>query len=400
MNILLGTIIALVFSASAMSMRERGLQAIFGALSLMVLAWLAMLYLTAPGHEAIPLLLLGVLASGTVRGTASRALILPVALLLPLAFVTDSGAMVAVHNVWRALGMLVMGAGIGFSLRFAWHLSERSSQRWFRPALLGVLSASVPGLILTMASPSHGANAWNVLLPMTSLDGASARVVALQEGAAHAWPWLEPLALALPIAVAAVVLAVVVPFVVRPAERRVHPLTLILGALVLAVFTVPLFLTPGALSAIENVDPQAVVNAIRPPFVAHDASTYLSPEESTWLVSRAGIALWLGVGGWLAASVILGGSRRVVETDALVPEHAALAPLTILVAGLFFAESWSAQAVEVAALRGTQGLVFALAAFAGAAVLMRGRLRALLCILAATSSTLWLAATIAQKVLA
>src|SRR5699024_12883595 len=38
---------------------------------------------------------------------------------------------------WRALGMVSMGAGVGFSLRFAWLLSERSNHAWFRAALLG-----------------------------------------------------------------------------------------------------------------------------------------------------------------------------------------------------------------------------------------------------------------------
>lgn len=399
MTILFGTLVALVFSASSMSLRERGLQAMYGTLSLLTLAWLALLFIKAPGHEAIPLLLLGVLISGTVRGEASRVLMLPVALLLPLAFVTHSGAMVAVNDPWRALGMVSMGAGVGFSLRFAWLLSERSNHAWFRAALLGVLLVAAPGLILVMGTPATGMRAWNFLLPMTSVDGTSARVVALQDGAASAWPWLEPLSYALPIAIAAIVVAIGIALFVRPTKRMVQPFTLGAASLILIVFIAALFITPGAWSVIEQVDPNMVVDAIRPPFVPHDATTYLSPEEHVWQLSRAGLALWLGIAGWIASSVILAGSRRpAIET--LRVEHAAVAPLMILAAGLFFAESWSAQAVEVASLRGTQGLIFSLAALAAAGVLLRGRLRTLICVLVAASSTLWLAATIAQKVLA
>lgn len=399
MNILFGTLVALIFAASSTSLRERGLQAIFGSLSLLTIAWLAMLFIKAPGHEAMPLLLLGVLMSGTVRGEASRVLVLPVALLLPLALVTHSGAMVAVNDPWRALGMVTMGAGVGFSLRFAWLLAERSYHAWFRPALLGLLLVAAPGLILVMGTPATGTRAWNFLLPMTSIEGTSARVVALQDGAASAWPWLEPLSYALPIAIAAIIVAFCIALIARPTERVVEPFTLVVSVLTLAVFGVSLFLTPGALSVIEHVDPQAVVDAIRPPFVPHNATTYLSPEEHVWQVSRTGLALWLGIAGWVASTIILAGSRRPAMNELRI-EHAAVAPLMILVAGLFFAESWSAQAVEVAALRGTQGLIFSLAALGAAAVLLRGRLRILLCVLVAASSTLWLAATIAQKVLA
>lgn len=398
MTILFGALIALVFSASSMSLRERGLQAMYGTLSLLTLAWLALLFIQAPGHEAIPLLLLGVLMSGTVRGEASRVLILPVALLLPLALATHSGAMVAVNDPWRALGMVSMGAGVGFSLRFAWLLSERSNHAWFRAALLGLLLAA-PGLILVMGTPATGVRAWNFLLPMTSVDGTSARVVALQDGAASAWPWLEPLAYALPIAIAAIVVAIGIAFIARPTKRVLQPFTLIGALLTLVVFIAALFLTPGAWSVIEQVDPQMVVDAIRPPFVPHDATTYLSPQDHVWQISRAGLALWLGLAGWIASTVILAGSRRP-GIEELRVEHAAVAPLMILVGGLFFAESWSAQAIEVASLRGTQGLIFSLAALAAAGVLLRGRLRTLVCVLVAASSTLWLAATIAQKVLA
>src|SRR5699024_10528912 len=129
------------------------------------------------------------------------------------------------------------------------------------------------------------------------------------------------------------------------------------------------------------------------------ATTYLSPEESTWHMGRAAIALWFGVGLWIATSVLIAASPRQ-EAGAQRLEHAALAPVTILLGALLFAEAWSAQDVEVAAQRGTQGLIFALAALAASAVLLRGRLRILLCVLTAASSTLWLVATIAQKVVA
>jgi|GEM_PF-4376529 len=399
MNILFGAAGAMVIAAAAVTMRERGLQALYGAFALMTLAWLLLTMQQAPGHTFVPLLLLGVTLSGTVRGAASRVLALPIALLLPLTLVAHRGGQLAVHDPWRAAALVCMGAGIGLSLRYAWSLSERSAWASVRAGTLSVWLIAVTGLVVAMATPLHGTRAWNLLLPMVSESGQTARVVALHETSSRAWPWLEPLNYALPIALIAALVVIAALWFFRPQMRGVHPLALALTIAVMCVFGGVMMVTPGAWAPLTNIDAQAVVEAIRPPFVPHDAVTYLSPEESTWSLSRAALALWLGVGGWLGASALLGGAQRQDSSD-VTPEHAALAPVFLLVGALFFAESWSAQAIEVSAQRGTQGLVFALAAFAGAAVLLRGRLRVVLCVLVGASSALWLAATLAQKVLA
>src|SRR5690625_3627189 len=91
MNILFGAAGAMVIAAAAVTMRERVLQALYGAFALMTLAWLLFTMQQAPGHTFVPLLLSGVTLSGTVRGAASRVLALPIALLLPLTVVAHRG---------------------------------------------------------------------------------------------------------------------------------------------------------------------------------------------------------------------------------------------------------------------------------------------------------------------
>lgn len=399
MNILFGAVGALAIASAAAMMRERHLQLLYGALSVIVLAWLGFTMQRSSGHELVPLLLLGITLSGVVRGAASKVLMLPIALLLPLTMVTERGAQLAVHDPWRAAGLVCMGAGIGFALRYAWGLSQRNVSLVSRTGALSLWAIAVPGTVLALATPIYGTRAWNVLLPMVSLTGENARVVALHESSSRAWPWLEPLTFALPIAGAAVVLVIVAMWFLRPTERRLHPVAFGLAIVVIFAFGGVLMVTPGAWTPLIDVDAQMVVDAIRPPFVPHDATTYLSPEENTWQIASAALALWLGIGGWIGASSLLIGSPQRVEDEG-TEEHAAFAPLFLLAGALFFAESWSHQAVEVAAQRGAQGVMFALAALAAAAVLLRGRLRIVLCAMVGASAAIWLAATLAQKVLA
>jgi len=398
MNILFGAAGALVIASAAVSLGERGLQRFFGALTLMTAAWLSFLYIQAPGHEFAALLLLGVTASGMLRGEASKVLVLPIALLLPLVMVSMQGNAFAVHDPWRAAGLIGMGAGVGLALRTMWSIAEHAPSSWLRASIVSLWALVVPATIIALGTPLRGERAWNWLLPMVSVEGQSARVVALHSTSSRAWPWLEPLSFALPIVMAAIALAILAAWLLKPSEKRVHPLAFGLALLVLAAFYGAIFGTAGAWSPLTDVDAQRVVENIRPPFVPHDAVTYLTPDENTWQIAPAALGLWLGLGGWLAASGLLIGHRRL-EITTLRDEHAAFAPMMILIAAMFFAESWSAQAIEIAAQRGTQGLIFALAALTAAAVLMRGRLRVVLCVIASASSAIWLAATLAQKVL-
>lgn len=398
MNILFGAAGALVIAGAAVSLRERGLQYFFAALTLMTAAWLSLLYIQVPGHEFATLLLLGTTASGMLRGKASRVLVLPIALLLPLAMISTQGNTFAVHDPWRAAGLVGMGAGVGLALRYMWSLAERAPKTWLRASAVSAWAIVVPGTILALGTPARGERAWNLLLPMVSLEGQSARVVALHSSSSRAWPWLEPLSFALPIAIGTIALVVIAAWFLKTSDKRVHPTAFGLAMLVLAAFYGTIFATAGAWSPLTDVDAQQVVQSVRPPFVPHDAVTYLTPDENSWQLSRPALALWLGLGGWLAASGLLIG-HRPSNAPVMRDEHAALAPMMILISSLFFAESWSAQAIEVAAQRGTQGLIFALAALTAAAVLMRGRLRVAVCLLASASSAIWLAATLAQKVL-
>lgn len=395
---LLGLFLAMNVALGAALLSERTLRILFAVLTLLAGVWLIVGHLQAPGHEVVSLLLVGVLLAGTFGGGGVAVLALPVGLLAPLALASSGGVALAVHNHWHTASTLLLGLGVALALRQAWSLAEASSSRWARPALLTALTAA-PSAFFLMTTPATGLRAGNVLLPMATPTGQEARLVVLQDGGANSWPWLEPLQFALPVGLALLGMVVLLAFAARPGFLRHRIIMAVVALVLLVVWGFVAIASPGALAPLREVDPELVVAAIRPAFVPADAMAYLSPEWDTWQMSRAALALWFGVGAWLAASLLL-VTRAPLPAGAVPRETAALAPIVLLIAALMLAEAWSLQALGVASQMGAPGLVFALTALVACATLLGERLRFAMWLVVAAVSSSWLLAFVAEKVIA
>lgn len=398
MSVAIGLLLALNIGLCASLLPERWLRLLFAGLSVLSLVWLIQQHVARPGDELATLWVLGLSLSGVFAGSGIAVLALPLAALIPLSLATDANVALAVHNHWHTAGSIVLAMGVGAALRQAWLVAHEGAPTWGRPALLTVLLAS-PLTFILGATPGVGARAGNLLLPMQSLDGLEARMVVLDASGASSWPWLEAIEYGAVVAAALIGFSVLLFFAARP-ERPRH--RLLLSFFALAVMLVWGFVTlasPATFAPLTDVDPQKVVDALRPGFVPAEATIYLTPERDEWKMSVAALSLWLGVGAWVASSALL-AVRAPQPPSQLQREPAALAPTLLLAGGLLLAEAWSQQAMSAASPGRGYGLVFAIAAAVAAASSLRGRARLGAWLITAAAIAAWSMSLIAARVIA
>lgn len=398
MSVAIGLLLALNIGLCASLLPERWLRLLFAGLSALSLVWLIQQHIARPGFELATLWVLGLSLSGVFSGAGVAVLALPLAALIPLSLAGDANVALAVHNHWHTAGTIVLAMGVGAALRQAWLVAHEGAPTWGRPALLSVLLAS-PLTFILGATPSVGARAGNLLLPMQSVDGLEARMVVLDANGASSWPWLEAIEFGSVIAVALIGFSALLFFAARP-DRPRH--RLLLSFFALAVMVTWGFVTvasPGSLGPLTDVDPQKVVDALRPGFVPAEATVYLTPERDEWKMSIAALSLWFGVGAWVATSALL-AVRPTQAPAQLQREPAALAPALLLGGGLLLAEAWSQQAMSASADGGGYGLVFAIAAAVAAASSLRGRARLGAWLIVAACIAAWSMSLIAGRVVA
>lgn len=397
MSMLVGLLLALNIGLCASLLSERWMRGLFGVLALAALTYLVQSHFSTPGYEVVPLLVLGLSLSGMLAGPSVVAIAPALAALIPMALVYDGASALSVHNHWQTVAVLTAGLAAGFSLRQAWTNLHARSERWGRALFLLPMLAA-PLTFIAMTTPRSGARAGNVLLPMVSLDGLEARLVVLQDSGASSWPWLEPLENSALVAIAAIGFSALLYMVVRSGLTKHRVLMSTFALATMIVWGVVTVTSSAAVMPLMNVDPELVVEALRPSYVPAEAMVYLAPERAEWRMSQPALALWLGMGAWLASSALLTVRQRVHVVEA-GRESSALAPLLFVVAALFFAEAWSLQSLGVPSQKGANGALFALAALVGAATLLQGRLRTIVWMLVTASTSMWLVAFVSERVI-
>lgn len=365
-------------------------------LSIGVLGILVAGHSAAPGYAFAPLLLLGVVLSAAGGKTGRLALLPLVVVLLPLSFVISGPYALSVDSPWVAAGLLCAGAAVGYVAReVSGTVARRQSAvvSWF-----WLLAWCLPAVaVLAYATPWHGINAWNMILPMVSTRADAAKLVVLHENSLQAWPWLEPLQYGV-LAVVAMSALVLLLGAVKKKKSDIDVVSLLGTVVIVALGAGVILMAPGAWSPLEHIDAARVMEVIRPPFVPHDAVTYLTPETDSWKFSRAALAVWVGLTGWLATLPLI-SHVDASSTTAADRVHPAVPAILFAVAGLFFAEALTAQAGQIVRQVGMQGYTFGLAALAAGAALQRGRLRIVFQLLLVALSGMWIVLLISERVL-
>lgn len=374
---MISSVVLVLMLAALVWASERVVRAALLVGALLSLGLMVQGHLSSPGFEVAWLLLFGVLLAGAFPGAGVKGALIPAALFVPLVFAMDGTGRWASHSHWSTAAYVVLGAGVSLAFRALAVSVAGADDRAGRLRLLGVTLVS-PLVLLTALVPAKGALAWNVLLPMASSEGVLARVVVLSDTGADAWPWLEPIAWALPVAVATMAMVGMYGVLQRTLRPRGQAIACVLALVALVGWVAVLWLTPGVRVPLEDVDAAQVLASARPSWVAASSVTYLAPETSLWSFALAPVLLWLGVGASMAVGLVVAQSApSETPQDEVLPGMGFVnAGVLVLVAGLFLAESWVMQASSTLAQTGVQGLWFANAALLGAGAFLRGGLGA------------------------
>lgn len=396
MSIWLASASTLLVCVAFLRLDDRFVRPLFGVLAAGTIALIIAHHLASPGHEFAQLLLLGIALAGLLPGRGLRGALVPLASVMPLAFLSTGAVSLAVHNHWHTVGAVVLGAAVSAAARATVAFAQTHESRGSRLSTVVALSMA-PVAVVLFSTVGRGPAAWNTTMPMVSgIDGQAATVIALQDSGASAWGWFEALRFGFPLALLA--LALVFGFVV--VQKEVRPrgvwIAAAISAVVVGLWTLPLLLTPGGWSPLSDIDPAQVLAHAVPAWVPAGATRYLMPEVSHWVMSPAAVAVWLG-GGISTAVALLVTQVRSSATDAQV-EMAAAAPLLFALAGLLLQESATLEASALMLRGGALSFLFALAALSAGASSLKGALRPWAFLLSAGGAMFVLAALLAEKV--
>lgn len=386
---------AVLFCWALTFLGERALRWTLAALFVASIPGLVFSHLAAPGFELAWLLTIGLLLAGVWPGGGLRGVLIPLAFVAPFLVGAEPSGRWASHTHWSTAALVLLGTALGLGFRGLVQDDGQGGSRGGRVRLVLVACLGVGAAIAALV-PSKGPFAWNVLVPMNTEAGVPGRIVTLGMEGADSWPWLEPLALALPAALLLGALSLCFVVVQRDLRTRGVWIGSALSLVVFIAWAGLVWLTPGVSGPLPEIDAARVLEATRPAWVPANAIVYLAPEGAIWEVSRSALALWVALGAALALA--LRSSQAPASASTGVGGWFVSAAVVFVVAACFLAESWNIQGTSLTAKTWLQVVWFSIAAVMGGAAMFRGTLgawaRAFALALAFASLSFWMASQV------